>query len=89
LSTLTPLFVANANPATTYLPLMDCEEAIARIIDRLYAARQGGALYDIRKAEADSAMYDAMNQENHRKQGINYATQAYGNERPPVINWGT
>ena len=46
-------FVQNSNPATTYLPIMDCEEALARIIDRLYAVRQGGAVYDMRKAESE------------------------------------
>lgn len=85
---LNALFVANANPATTYLPIMDCEEAVARIIDRLYAARQGGGNYEMRKGEADSAVNDLITEQVHRKQGQNYATNAYGNEAPPVINFG-
>ena len=85
---LNAIFIASVNPATTYLPLMDCEEAIARIIDRLYAARQGGTMWEMRKAEADAAMYDVLNEENHRKQGTNYPTLAYGSEAPPVINYG-
>jgi len=85
---LNALFVANANPATTYLPIMDCEEAVASIIARLYAARQGGDLYQMRKDEADAAIFDFLNEQNHRKQGTNYPTLAYGNETPPVINFG-
>lgn len=85
---LNAMFVANANPATTYLPIMGCEEAVARIIDRLYAARQGGTVYEMRKAEADSAIWDLLNEEVQGKQGQNYQTLAYGNETPPVINGG-
>jgi hypothetical protein len=85
---LNAYFVANADPTTTYLPIMGCEEAVARIIDRLYAARQGGGLYEIRKSEADQAVFDLLNEQVHRKQGINYPTLAYGSETPPVINYG-
>ena len=81
---LNTMFVANADPATTYLPIMGCEEAVARIIDRLYAARQGGTVYEMRKAEADSAIWDLLNEEVQGKQGQNYRTLAYGSEMPPV-----
>jgi hypothetical protein len=81
-------FVQNANPSTTYLPIMGCEEAVARIIDRLYAARQGGSLYEMRKAESDSAIMDLLNEQVHRKQGQEYQTNAYGNETPPVLSYG-
>lgn len=81
-------FVANANPATTYVPIIDCEEAIARKIDRLYSARQGGAIYDIRKAESDAATNAFLNEQVKRKQGTNYQTLIYGDEGPPVLNWG-
>ena len=46
---LSAFFVKNADLSTTYLPIMDCEEAVARTIDRLYAARQGGAVWEMRK----------------------------------------
>ncbi len=85
---LNAMFVANADPATTYLPIMGCEEAVARIIDRLYAARQGGSVYEMRKAEADSAIWDLLNEEVQGKQGQNYRTLAYGSEMPPVLNGG-
>lgn len=85
---LNTFFVANANPATTYLPIMGCEEAVARIIDRLYAARQGGAMYEIRKGEADSAIFDLLNEQVQGKQGQEYETNGYGNEAPPVLNFG-
>jgi hypothetical protein len=85
---LNALFVQNANPATTYLPIMGCEEAVARIIDRLYAARQGGTVWEMRKAEADAAIFDMLNGEVMQKQGQNYATNAYGSEAPPILNWG-
>jgi hypothetical protein len=85
---LNAYFVANANPATTYLPIMDCEEAVARKIDRMYAARQGGTLFEMRKAESDAATYALLNEQNHRKQGTNYQTTVYGSEAPPVINYG-
>lgn len=85
---LNALFVAHANPATTYLPIMGCEEAVARTIDRLYAVRQGGAVYEMRKVEADSAVLDLLKEEVQLKQGQNYCTNAYGNEAPPVLNGG-
>ncbi len=80
--------VANADPATTYLPIMGSEEAVARIIARLYSARQGGDMYQIRKAEADSAVFDLLNEQVQSQQGQEYATNAYGNECPPVLNFG-
>jgi len=85
---LNSLFVSNADPATTYLPIMGCEEAVARIIDRLYAARQGGSVYEMRKAESDAAVYDMLNGEVMNKQGQNYHTNAFGNEAPMVLNYG-
>jgi hypothetical protein len=85
---LNAMFVAHADPSTTYLPIMGCEEAVARIIDRLYAARQGGTVYEMRKVEADSAIWDLLNEEVQGKQGDNYQTLAYGSEAPPVINGG-
>jgi hypothetical protein len=85
---LNALFVSNADPATTYLPIMGCEEAVARIIDRLYAARQGGSVYEMRKAESDAAVYDMLNGEVMNKQGQNYHTNAFGNEAPMVLNYG-
>lgn len=85
---LNALFVANANPATTYLPIMGCEEAIARIIDRLYAARQGGTVYEMRDTEANNAIRDFLAEQVMSKQGINYPTNAYGNEAPPILSWG-
>jgi hypothetical protein len=81
-------FVANANPATTYLPIMDCEEALARKIDRMYALRQGGTMWEMRKAESDKADADFLAEQVHRKQGTNYQTLAYGSEAAPVLNWG-
>jgi hypothetical protein len=45
-------------------------------------------MYEIRKAEADAAIYDFLNEQNHRKQGVNYPTLAYGSEMPPVISYG-
>lgn len=86
--TFNSIFVQTINPATTYLPIMGCEEAVARIIDRLYAARQGGAVYDMRKDEADAAIFDMLQEEVQAKQGQNYQTTAYGNESPPVLNYG-
>jgi len=85
---LNALFVQNADPNTTYLPIMGCEEAVARTIERLYAARQGGAVYEMRKVESDAAIYDILNGEVTNKQGQNYQTNAFGNEAPMVLNYG-
>jgi hypothetical protein len=85
---LNALFVANANPATTYLPIMNCEEAVARTIDRLYAARQGGGNYEMREKEANAAIFDLLNEQVQGQQGQEYTTQAYGDEAPPVLNYG-
>jgi hypothetical protein len=67
---------------------MGCEEAVARSIDRLYAARQGGTVYEMRKVEADSAIWDLLNEEVQGKQGQNYHTHAFGSEAPPILNGG-
>lgn len=80
--------VANADPASTYLIIKDCEESIARKIGRMYARRQGGAMYQIAQAEEKAATDDFLNQVVHRKQGTNYETIAYGNENPPVFAYG-
>lgn len=88
LMALNAQMVANADPATTYLPIMGCEEAVARIIGRLYARRQGGGMYETADKEAKEATRDFLNELIHRKQGTNYPTLAYGSENPPVINFG-
>jgi hypothetical protein len=85
---LTAQFVANTNTASTYLPIKDCEEAVARKIERLYSGRQGGAMDPIRVREEKAATDDFLNQIVHRKQGTNYQTLAYGNESTPVLNHG-
>jgi hypothetical protein len=81
-------FVQNANPATTYLPIKDCEEAVARKIGRMYARRQGGGMYQFAQQEEKDATNDFLNEQIHRKQGTNYQTLAYGTEAPPVVNYG-
>ena len=88
LLTLNAQFVQASNPATTYLPIMDCEEAVARKIGRMYARRQGGGMYQFALQEELAATRMFLNQEVHRQQGTNYATLAYGSEAPPVINYG-
>ena len=85
---LNAMFVANANPATTYLPIMDCEEAIARKIGRMYARRQGGTLYEMAKQEETDATSMFLNEQVHRQQGTNYQTLAYGSEAPPILGYG-
>lgn len=86
---LNAIFVANAPPATTYLPIMDCEEAIARKIERMYALRQNGGLYPERKQEEQDATNMFLNEQIKRMQGTNYPTLTYGSEAPPVVSWGT
>lgn len=88
LMTLNAQFVANANPATTYLPIMDCEESIARKIGRMYARRQGGGMYQIADKEEKEATRDFLNEEVKRQQGTNYQTLAYGSEAGPVLAYG-
>lgn len=85
---LQPQFVVGVNPATTYLPIMDCEEAIARKIARMYAIRQGGMMYQMAKMEETAATNAFLNQQVHRQQGTNYETLAYGDEGPPILNQG-
>ena len=80
--------VANANPATTYLPIMDCEEAMATEIARLYSIRQGGMMTPIAKETADNEVALLTDETVHQKQGQNYETKAYGSECPPVLNFG-
>jgi hypothetical protein len=88
LMALNAQMVASANPASTYLPIMGCEEAVARKIGRMYARRQGGGVYPLAVAEEKMATDMFLNELIHRKQGTNYATLAYGSEDPPVVNFG-
>lgn len=88
LMTLNAQFVANVDPATTYIPIMDCEEAIARKIGRMYARRQGGSMYQIADKEEKEATRDFLNEEVKRQQGTNYQTLAYGSEAGPVLAYG-
>lgn len=88
LMTLQAQFVQNADPATTYLPILDCEEAVARKIGRMYARRQGGGMYQIADKEEKEATRDFLNEVVKRQQGTEYQTLAYGNESPPVLNYG-
>lgn len=88
LAILDAYMVANIDLATVYVPIMDCEEALARKIDRMYAYRQGGTMLEAAIGQEQKATYDFLSEPVHRKQGANYPTNAYGNESPPVLNWG-
>jgi hypothetical protein len=88
LMTLQAQFVQNADPATTYLPILDCEEAVARKIGRMYARRQGGSMYQIADKEEKEATRDFLNEVVKRQQGTEYQTLAYGYEGPPVLAYG-
>jgi hypothetical protein len=88
LLTLNAPFVPNADPTTTYLPIMDCEEAIARKIGRMYARRQGGGMYQIALQEEQQATKMFLNEENKKQQGQEYQPMIYGSETPPVLNYG-
>lgn len=81
-------FVQAANPATTYLPIMDCEESIARKIDRMYAYRQGGTMLMMARQEEKDATNAFLNEQIHRQQGVEYQTNAYGNEAAPLLSFG-
>lgn len=89
LLTLNAPFTSTINPATTYLPIMDCEESVARKIGRMYARRQGGAMYQIAMQEEQAATKMFLNEEVKRQQGTEYQTLAYGSESPPVLNYGS
>lgn len=80
--------VANADPKTTYLPILDCEEAVATEIARLYSIRQGGTMTPVAKETADNEIGLLTNETIHQQQGQNYETKAYGSECPRVLNWG-
>ena len=88
LSILDKYMVANVDLSTVYLPIMDCEEAIARKITRMYAYRQGGAMLEAAISQERDATRDFLGEEVHRQQGQNYETIAYGSECPPVLNFG-
>ena len=80
LCSLNTLFLPNVDVTTTYVPIIGCEEAIARKIERLYSVRQGGAIYEMRMAEEQKATKMFLNEQIKRQQGTNYQTLAYGNE---------
>lgn len=80
LASLETLFLPNVDVTTTYVPIIGCEESIARKIERLYSVRQGGAMYEMRMAEESKATKMFLNEQIKRQQGANYQTLAYGNE---------
>jgi len=85
---LSAQMVANADPATTYVPIMDAEEAIAAVIVRNYNFRQSSPMLPASTERANDEISDLLNEQIRRKQGTNYQTLAYGSEAAPVINFG-
>ena len=80
--------VQGSDLAKTYLPIMDCEEAVAWKIAKQIAYRQGGQMLQYADGMEKEATHNFLNEQVKQKQGQNYSTNAYGSERPPVIQWG-
>jgi len=62
----------NINWDETYIPILDCQEAVADIISLRYARRLGGAILEDAKQQAKLSVFALRQQVTRARQGINY-----------------
>lgn len=74
------LYQASVNLATTFVPILDCEEAMAHEIARLFAIRQGSDQLASVAAEGEAAIKLLCNEQTKRNQGTEYEPTAFGRE---------
>jgi hypothetical protein len=91
----------NTPPAdfdTAYLGILDCEEAVAAEIARLYALARGGGNVQMVTQMRDDAIDDMVNEWTRRQQQQNFRRESYegggsqneqGTPLGPVDGWGT
>jgi hypothetical protein len=62
----------NINWDETYIPILDCQEAVADNISLRYARRLGGAILEDAKQQAKLSVFALRQQVTRARQGINY-----------------
>lgn len=68
------------NLSTTFVPILDCEEAMANEIARLFAIRQGSDQLASVAAEAESSINLLCLEQTKRNQGMEYEPTIFGQE---------
>lgn len=66
------------NLSTTYVPILDCQEAVADKIAVRYARRLGGDALEDAKQQADASMWVLRCQMSRQRQQIAFQMPAYG-----------
>ena len=74
------LYQSGVNLNTTYVPILDCEKAVANEIARLFAIRQGSDQLASVAAEAEASINLLSLEQTKRNQGMEYEPTIFGQE---------
>jgi hypothetical protein len=77
--TFADLAFSSINWETTYVPILDCQEAVADKIAALYCSRLGGAALADARLDAKASIFKLRQQITRDRQMIDYQRQPYGN----------
>ncbi len=73
-------FEPGVDLATLYVPIIDCEEAMALLIAKRIAIRQGAPMLQVIAADCEAAINHLSAETTKRAQGIDYNPQSFGSE---------
>lgn len=85
-ASLPTLYTSAINVATTYIPILDSENAIAGRIIQQIALRQPATVTPAALQWANDEVSDFLNEQIKRGQGIDYPITSYGDEKQE--GWG-
>lgn len=81
IATYPDLMTAGIDMSTTYVPILDCQEAVADKIAVRYARRLGGDALADAKDQADHSMWVLRCQMSRQRQQIDYTLPPYGERK--------
>ena len=73
-------YQSGVNLSQTYIPIMDCEEAMAFLIAKLFAMRQGSTTLPGIAQDAETAVNHLILEQSKRNQCTNYEPESFGSE---------
>jgi hypothetical protein len=74
------LYQKNVDLSNTFVPILDCEEAMANEIARLFASRQGSEQLPTVATEAEASIKLLCLEQTKRNQGMEYEPTIFGQE---------
>jgi len=78
IATYPDVMAPGINMSSTYVPILDCQEAVADKISVRYARRLGGDALEDAKQQADASMWVLRCQMSRQRQQIAFQMPAYG-----------